>query len=203
MVGVLEEAGEHLHHPRVEAALISGERLPVRDVGIGRGEFCCCGNQAELLLPVEHLPAIGLPAGVELAGVAVGPLLRHMVGGVHRTKGEVQEERLVRSDLLGVGDHRRGLLDQVGGQVVALLRSGLGFGLGVVPHEFGVVLVGVAAEEAVVALESTAQRPAVIGARRGHRLFRGQVPFPDAVGVVALCPKDFGEEAVLERDVAV
>ena len=27
-VGVLEEAGEHLHHPRVEAPLVGGARVP-------------------------------------------------------------------------------------------------------------------------------------------------------------------------------
>ena len=122
---------------------------------------------------------------------------------MHRAGGEVEEERLVRRDLFGVSDHRRGLLHQVGGQVVALLGGGLGFGLRIVAHEFGVVLVGVTAQEAVVALEPSPQRPAVVRPRRGHRLLGRQVPLPDAVGVVALCPQDLGEEPVLERDVSV
>ena len=34
VVGVLEKAGEHLHHPRIEAPLVGGELAPVLHVGI-------------------------------------------------------------------------------------------------------------------------------------------------------------------------
>jgi hypothetical protein len=45
---------------------------------------------------------------------------------VHRPGGEVERERLVGGDLLGVGDERGRLVDQVLGEVVALLRGALG-----------------------------------------------------------------------------
>jgi hypothetical protein len=35
VVGVGQEAGEDLHHPRVQAALVVAERLPYRHVGVG------------------------------------------------------------------------------------------------------------------------------------------------------------------------
>ena len=87
--------------------------------------------------------------------------------------------------------------------MVALLGRGLGLGLRVVADQLRVVLVGVAAEESVVPLESPPQRPAVIRPRGGHRLLRREVPLADAVGVVARRLQDLGEEPVLERDVPV
>ena len=122
---------------------------------------------------------------------------------VHRSGGEVQEERLGGRHLFGVGDHRRGLLHQVRCEVVALLGRRLGFGLRIVAHQFGVVLVGVAAEEPVISLETPPQRPPVIRPGGRHRLLGRQVPFPDAVGVVATALKDLRQESVLERDIAV
>ena len=76
---------------------------------------------------------------------------------------EVQEERLVGGDLFRVGDELVRLVDQIGGQVVALLRRLRRLDLMVVVDQIRVVLVGVAAEEAVEALEAAAQRPAVVG----------------------------------------
>ena len=67
----------------------------------------------------------------------------------------------------------------------------------------GIVLVRVAAEETVVALEAATERPAVVGAGRGRCFRRREVPLADRVGVVAVLQQDFREEAVLERDVAV
>ena len=61
-------------------------------------------NDAELLLLGEDLLAILVPAVVELAFVLVGPLLRHVVRRMHRTRGEVEEEGLVGRELLGIGD---------------------------------------------------------------------------------------------------
>jgi hypothetical protein len=42
---------------------------------------------------------------------------------VHRPGAEMQVERLVRGDLLGVGDELDGLVGQVLGQVISLLRG--------------------------------------------------------------------------------
>ena len=79
---------------------------------------------------------------------------------------EVEEERLVGRDLLDVGDELDGLVGQIARQVVALLRRLRRLDLMVVVDEVGIVLVRVAAEEAVVALEAAPERPAVVRARR-------------------------------------
>jgi hypothetical protein len=110
VVGVGQEPGEHLHHPRRQPARPRGQRLPFRDVGVVPGQLRARGQDAQLLLPVEHPLPVGVPAVVELARVAVGPLLAHVMRGVRRASAEVQVERLVRGDLLSVGDELDGLV---------------------------------------------------------------------------------------------
>jgi hypothetical protein len=157
VVGVLQEPGEHLHHPGVQAALLGRAVGPRRDVRVVAGQLGVGGDDPQLLLPREHPLAVGLPAVVEGPLVAVGPLLGDVVGGVHRPGGEVQEERLVGGDLLGVGDERGRPVDQVLGEVVALLGGPLRLDPVVVGGQLGIVLVGVAAQEAVVAVEPPPQ----------------------------------------------
>ena len=62
---------------------------------------------------------------------------------------------------------------------------------------------GVAAQEAVVALETAAQWPAIVWAGRRDLIGRREVPFADGVGVVAVLQQHFGQHAVLERNVSV
>lgn len=83
-----------------------------------------------------------------------------------------------------------GFFDQVRGEVITVLRCFFRLGLGIVPNELRIILMGVAAQEAVVTLKPAIERPAIVGARGRHRLFRGQVPLADAVGVVALLQED-------------
>ena len=79
VVGVLDEPGEDLHHPRVEPPLVGGQRRPLGHVGIARRELGVGGQEPDLLLIREHGLAVGVPAHVELALVVVGPLLRDVV----------------------------------------------------------------------------------------------------------------------------
>ena len=156
-------------------------------------------DDAEFLLPGEHLLAVGVPAVVEHARVPVGPLLRHVVRGVRGAEAEVQVERLVRVDLLGVGDELDRLVDQVLAQVVALLRRPRRLDLVVVVHQVRIPLAGVTAEEAVEALEAAPQRPPVVRARGRLLVARRQVPLPDHERAVAVLEQHLGQEAVLER----
>ena len=104
VVGVAEEPGEDLHLTRVEAALVVRQRVPLGHVGVVAGELAVGRDDAELLLACERPGAVGVPPVVELPGVLVGPLLRNVVRRVGRARAEVQVERLVGVDLLGVGD---------------------------------------------------------------------------------------------------
>jgi hypothetical protein len=113
---------------------------------------------------------------------------------------EIQEERLVRVGRAQVAEKFHGPAGQVLGEVVAV-RSWRPDGMIVViesRHE----LMGLAAMEAIPAVEAAAERPG--GARGGHaRLVLGrQVPFADRVGGIARRPQDFRQVAVLARRTA-
>ena len=199
----LRKPGEDLHHPAVQPACVRRLGVPVRDVRVVPGQLGVGGDDAELLLPGEDPLAVGVPAVVELPGVLVGPLLGSVVRGVRGAEAQVQVERLVRVDLLGVGDELDRLVDQVLGEVVALLGGRRRLDLVVVVDQVGVPLAGVAAEEAVEPLEAPGQRPAVVRAGGGLLVARRQVPLADHEGVVALLEQHLREHPVLERDHAV
>ena len=153
---------------RADSRRASGdERLPFGHVRVVARQLGVGGQDAQLLLAGEHLLAIGVPAVVELAGVLVGPLLRHVVRRVRRPEAQMQVERLVGVDLAEVGDELDRLVDEILGEVIALLGRLRRLDRVVVVHEFRIPLARVAAEEPVEALEAAAQRPAVVRPGRG------------------------------------
>ncbi len=194
-----QEPGEHLHHPGRESPGVGRERLPLGHVRVVARQLRVGGQDPQLLLPGEHVLAIGVPAVVELAGVLVRPLLGHMVRGVRGPEAQVQVERLVRVDLPQVGDELDRPVDQVLREVVALLGRPGRLDRVVVVDELRVPLARVAAQEAVEALEAAPQRPAVV--RAGRRLVdaRGEVPLADHVRAVAVLKEHLREHPVLER----
>ena len=180
MIHVLAEAGEHFHHARIELALVGRQLGPFLNVGIVARELRVLGHDAQLFLPREHLLAIDVPALVELALVFVRPFLRHVMGRVVRARREIEEERLVGRDLLQVGDEADRLVGKVGGQVIAFFRRLRRLDLMIVVDEVGIILMGVAAEKAVIALEAAPERPAIIGTGGADLLGWRQVPLADA-----------------------
>ena len=144
-VGVLEEAGEHLHHPRVQPPLVVAEVVPgldpVRTLAQLRSRRA--GGPTRLLAG-EDLLAPTIPSEVELALVPVAVLLRDLMRRVACAGCEVEEERpLGRSgtEVLQVGDR---VVGEILGEVVALLRRARRIDLMVVVHEIGVILIGLA-----------------------------------------------------------
>jgi hypothetical protein len=199
MVGVGHEAGEDLHHPCVEPPLVVGQRVPLGHVGIAWRQRCVRREEPQLLLACEHRLAVGVPPRVELALVAVGPLLRHMVRSVPGAGGEVHEERLLGRVDVRVAHELDRVVGEVRAEVVALLRRARLRDRGVVLRQVGIPLVRLAAEEAVIALESPAQRPAMKGSGRRVVLRRGEVPLAEGERVVALIEQHLRQHAVLER----
>ena len=114
------------------------------------------GHDAQFLLAFEDPLAVGIPAVVELALVLVRPLLSEPDAAHGARRGEIEEERFVGRHLLRVANELYGLVDQIFGQVIALLRSLWRLNLVVVIDQVGIILVGVAAEEAIIALETAA-----------------------------------------------
>src|SRR5205814_5386333 len=107
---------------------------------------------------------------------ALHPLGRRLVRRVAGPEAEVHEKGLRRVDGSRVGDHLLGLVDEVLGQVVALLPRARRVDLVVVADEGGRELVGLAAEEAIPALEATSQWPRGPGAGLVGLLFGCEVP---------------------------
>ena len=203
MVGMFHESRKHFHHPRVQFLLVRRQLVPIRNIRIVTRKLGVFGHDAQFLLAFEDSFAIGVPAVVELSLVFVGPLLGHLMRRVVCAGGEIQEERLVRRHLLGVPNELDRLVDEVFGQMVALLRRLRRLDLVVVIDQIGIVLVSVAAEETVVTLEAASQRPAIVRSRRAGLFGGSQVPFAHRVRVVPVHQEDFGEESILKRDDAV
>ena len=198
-VGVGHEPGEHLHHPGVEALLVGGQRVPGRDPVRPLAQLGALGQEARGQLALEHLLAPLVPALVEPAAVGlderVGRLVRRMAGAGR----EPEEERLVGRRGPQVLDVLDGPIGEVLGEVVAVLGGRRRLDRVVVVDEIRVVLVGLAAHEAVVPLEPTAQRPLVPRAAERHLGGRREVPLADGVGGVAVADEDLGQEPVLGR----
>ena len=132
----------------------------------------------------EQLVPPGVPSLVEHAPVRVDPLGRDVVGRVHGAEGEVQEEGLAGCALLLVLDHADGLVGQVLAQVVAVLGPARRLDVVVVADQVRRPVVGVALEEAVVALEAEAERPGVEGPGGRALPARREVPLADGQGRV-------------------
>jgi hypothetical protein len=203
VVGVRQEPGEHLHHPRRQPAPLSWQRVPVRHVRVISRQLRIGGHDAQVLLPGQHLLPVGGPAAVELARVPVSPLFRDVVRGVRGAGAQLQVERLVRGDLLGVGDEPDRLVDQVLGQVIPLLGGAWRLHLVVVIDQFRMPLAGVTAQEPVEPLEAPSQRPAIIRPGRGLELRRQQMVLAHQVGAVPVRQQHLRQEPVLERDLSV
>ena len=123
-------------------------------------------DDAELLLAREGPLAQRVPAVVELARVLVRPLRRHVVRRVRRTGREVGEERLVGHERLLLVHPGDRLVGHVAHEVVALLGRAIRLDRRRPLVERRVVLVRLAADEAVEVLEAAARRPVV---ERPHR----------------------------------
>jgi hypothetical protein len=219
VVGVGDEAGVDLGHPREEALLVLVQRVPrahevelrprppigpgdpVRlSVRVDRRELDVVGQEAELLLPGEDPLADRLVALVEAARVAIGPLLEDVMRGVRAPWAEVHEPRLVGIDRFRVARVTDRLVGEVGREVVAVVRLRRLLDRVVVLDEVGIPLVRLASEEPVEALEAATQRPASLPGGHVGLLAGGEVPLADRVRVPAALVQHLGDRPVLERD---
>src|SRR5207302_9888310 len=116
----------------------------------------------QFLLTSEDLFAVGIPAVVKHPLILIRPLLGHVMRRVLSASAIMQVERLVRCDLLGIGDELDRLVGQVLVQGVALFGGLWRLNLVVVVHPVAIVLLGVATYKAVEALESSSPRPAFV-----------------------------------------
>ncbi len=95
VIGMADEGGEDLHHPRVQPAAVLVELLPVGNpVGAFRQLYVLTDDPARLLLR-QPLRTPCVPTGVETAPVALEPFGGRLMWGVRCGGGVPHEERAV------------------------------------------------------------------------------------------------------------
>ena len=163
----------------------------------------CSGTIAGRLLAGEGGLAPLVPAPVEVAVVALDPLGRRLVGRVAGAGGEVEHPRLLDVDVAEVLDELDRAIDEVGGEVVALVVGGGRLHLVVVVEQRRHELVGLAGEEPVVALEAATERPPGTSGAEVLLVLRGEVPLAHRVRRVAVRGEHGGEEGAGLGDACV
>ena len=199
-VGVIEEGGERFLQRDGEALRVLRHVVPGIDARIAGSQLGPVGDDAELLLTRVDLLAHLVPAGVESSAVLVEIGLRRLMRRMGRARREVEEKRLPGINRLVIAQEANRVVGQVLGQVIAILRR-----LGrrdemIVVGQLGVELIGLAAEEAVVAVEAALQRPLV--ERTGLRGFLHwrEMPLAQREGRVVLVAQHFGDGRRVARD---
>ena len=194
VVGVLEEAGVDLHLAGEDGLQVVGHVVPGGDLLGAGGQLRLGRDHAELLLARERLLAQLVPALVELALVLRRPLRPHVMWRVCRSRREVDEERLVAHQRLLLTDPVDRFVGHVLGEVVALLGRLLRLDRGRPLVDRRVVLVRLAADEAVEVLEPpAARRPRVEGPHRARLPHRNLVALPELRRRVAVQLQRLGE----------
>ena len=131
------------------------------------------------------------------------PLGRDVERRVRRPEGEVAEERLVRRQrLLGRGHPVDGVVDEVLGEVVAVLGQPVGLDGRRAVVELGVPVVHLRAHEAVEPVEALTGRPAGERPRGVHLHRRRLVPLAERGGAVAVAAQDLRDRRGARRPVA-
>src|SRR5262249_16640154 len=141
----------HLHLVGVKFFLLIGQLGPLGNEGVAGGQFGAFGTDSQLDLLGQSFLAIIIPAGVKGTFVLGDPFLRAVVRCVAGAGAVVQEERAIRRHLFQIGDELLGLVRQVGDVVIAFLRRFRRFDEMVVVGKPRIILIGVAAQEAIIA----------------------------------------------------
>ena len=203
VVGLLEEAGVDLHLARQDRLELGRHVVPGGDLLRPRGQLRVLGDHAQLLLPREGLLAQLVPALIELALVLGRPGRRDVVGRVRRAGRVVHEEGLVGDQRLLLPDPVDRAVGQILVQRVALLGRAGRLDGGRPFEEPRVVLVRLAADEAVEVLEARAGRPVVERAHRARLPHRDLVALAELRGRVAVQLQDLGQRRLVQRADAV
>ena len=194
------EPGRHFHQPALKRPLVLGDVVPRLHPLVTRGELTVLWDPALLLGALEDPLPVGIPAVVELPGVAVGPLLHDVVRAVQATAGPIHEERPIGLQRLVVAQPVDRVVGQVLRQVIALLgrlrrRHDSG-----VAHQVRLVLRSLPGQEPVEILEAQPGRPVLERAGRRGVLRRGVVPLAPRARAVAVVLEHLGHQGAAARD---
>ena len=169
-VGMVEHAGERRLQPREQALLVGAVLVPRLHAVIARGHFGVRRHDPHRLLARHALLALDVPAVRENLVIAFddigGRLMRRVTGG-KRDPGQPGQIGPV-GDV--ISDETDRLIDQIGGQVIAVGKAAGWIDVGVVGDQLRRELVGLGIEEAIEPVKTAAERPAIERAR--SRRFR-------------------------------
>src|SRR5687767_1852849 len=117
-----QKSGEHLGLPRIETLLVRRERFPGGECFRTGGEPGVLWDHAEFLLSVEDFLAHPVPSLIELAAILRDPFSGRVQRRMRCTRREIEKKWLLgRGGALRV-QPANGVVDHVGGEMVALLR---------------------------------------------------------------------------------
>ena len=194
MVGVRQEPGVHLHLTSQHRLQVVGHVVPRRDLLGPGGEFGVPGDDPHRLLLLEDLRPQRVPPAVEATPVALDPVLRYVMRRVCRARREVHEERFVRNQRLLLTHPRDGVVGQVLGEVVALLRSTPRLHRGRALIQRWMPLVGFAADEPEEVLEpAAAGGPGVERSQRAGLIHRHLMALAELRGRIAVQLERLGQ----------
>ena len=166
-----------------QAGISSGRSVSSASGGITPSSFCFANVRSRSASQPSSNAAL----------VLVRPLRPHVVRGVGRARGVVDEERLVGHQRLLLLDPVDGVVGHVLGEVVALLGRPVGLDGHRVLVDRRRVLVRLAADEAVEVLEAGAGRPRIERAHGARLPHRHLVALAELRGRVAVQLQRLGE----------
>ena len=173
--------------------------------GSGLSGVSCGALRQDALLdhPRQHHLAIRLVAVVELALVLVDVVLRAMMRRVVGAGAEPHVPGPRRVGGVMVTEHAERLIGEILGEVIPLFRAVRLVDELVVVDQVRIPLVGLAAEEAVEAIEALLQRPLLARRARGDVLLRHVVILAEPERAPAVVLEDLRHRRALERDASV
>jgi len=161
LIGVVEHPREGGLQPGEYTLLVRCMRIPRFDAVIARRHLCFGRHDAHCLLTRHALLALDVPAMGERRVVTLDDIGRGLMRCVAGAEGEPRQPRQIRPVRHVIGNEADRLIDQIGGEVIAVGVSARRIDMRVIGDKLGRILIGLGVEEAVEAVEAASERPTV------------------------------------------
>ena len=159
-------------------------------------------HNAHLLLSGNAAVALDIPTLAEHRIVTADQLCRRLMRRMRGAECQPKQPGIVRPLGGMTGQEADRLIDEVGGQVIAIGEGSRRLDTRIVAHQFRSVLIGLRIHEAIKTIEAAAQRPAV--ERTGGTALDQwrDVPLAEHIVAIAVRTQHFRQRAGLFGDLA-